>query len=497
MSGAAEEKRQSRLIFGHGGKMKRAIALILAFTVLILSCVSCGDSDERLVVMSTENFTVTDAMMSYYMYDYFNYLVSNYGTYFYYSYGFDYTASLKEQYYDSDSGATWFDYFLYLAEDSAAFYLTFCEEALKVGLSLDGTQDSLIDREIEALEAAGESYGYSLDEYITLCYGDIEESDVRAALRLFYLAQEYYSYFMDSLDYTEDELEECFDSYGSDYTYVSYKVYDIEASYDDGADEDEISAAYEAAETAAEAIAAAGRSEEFDTLLTAYLLERYADDEDMTDDDIADLVTAAYIEDETIDEDEEYSVWLFEDGRGLYDTTVIDDGEGTYSVYMVTSLPARETYLTKNVRHILFSFDSYDDEEACLAAAEAVLEEFESGGATEALYAELAVKYSYAAGSASTGGLYEDVMLDEMVESFEDWCYDESRTAGDTGIVESDYGYHIMYFVGDGREAWAAAMYEILCEEAYETEYDRVIDAYEVTTNLENAAGIVDINAAS
>ena len=36
-----------------------------------------------------------------------------------------------------------------------------------------------------------------------------------------------------------------------------------------------------------------------------------------------------------------------------------------------------------------------------------------------------------------------------MVEKFEDFCYAEDRKPGDHGIVESNYGYHIMFFVGD------------------------------------------------
>jgi hypothetical protein len=36
-----------------------------------------------------------------------------------------------------------------------------------------------------------------------------------------------------------------------------------------------------------------------------------------------------------------------------------------------------------------------------------------------------------------------------MVTNFNDWCYDASRQTGDTGIVESPYGYHVMYFVAD------------------------------------------------
>ena len=35
-----------------------------------------------------------------------------------------------------------------------------------------------------------------------------------------------------------------------------------------------------------------------------------------------------------------------------------------------------------------------------------------------------------------------------MVTNFNDWCFDSARTAGETGIVETEYGYHIMYYVG-------------------------------------------------
>ena len=35
-----------------------------------------------------------------------------------------------------------------------------------------------------------------------------------------------------------------------------------------------------------------------------------------------------------------------------------------------------------------------------------------------------------------------------MVESFDAWCFDSARKPGDTGIVKTNYGYHVMYFVG-------------------------------------------------
>ena len=35
-----------------------------------------------------------------------------------------------------------------------------------------------------------------------------------------------------------------------------------------------------------------------------------------------------------------------------------------------------------------------------------------------------------------------------MVDAFDEWCYDESRQVGDHALIETDYGYHIMYFSG-------------------------------------------------
>ena len=35
-----------------------------------------------------------------------------------------------------------------------------------------------------------------------------------------------------------------------------------------------------------------------------------------------------------------------------------------------------------------------------------------------------------------------------MVPEFNDWCFDEKREPGHSGIVKTDYGYHLMYFVG-------------------------------------------------
>lgn len=102
---------------------------------------------------------------------------------------------------------------------------------------------------------------------------------------------------------------------------------------------------------------------------------------------------------------------------------------------------------TVAVRHILFGSDEYDDPEQ---SARDALDEFRAGGGTEDVFAELAGEYSTDPGSSSNGGLYDDVYEGQMVPAFDEWCFDPARQPGDTGLVETDYGWHVMYYVGEG-----------------------------------------------
>ena len=74
---------------------------------------------------------------------------------------------------------------------------------------------------------------------------------------------------------------------------------------------------------------------------------------------------------------------------------------------------------------------------------------------TEDNFINMAGTHTEDPGSQGTGGLYEDIYPGQMVTNFNDWCFDEARQPGDHGIVETEYGYHIMYFVGDSEKPYA------------------------------------------
>jgi foldase protein PrsA len=60
-------------------------------------------------------------------------------------------------------------------------------------------------------------------------------------------------------------------------------------------------------------------------------------------------------------------------------------------------------------------------------------------------------------GSAAESTEYT-VATGDMVQTFEDWCYDTSRKPGDTGIIQTEYGYHVMYFVKTQKDWMADAI---------------------------------------
>lgn len=125
-----------------------------------------------------------------------------------------------------------------------------------------------------------------------------------------------------------------------------------------------------------------------------------------------------------------------------------------------------------DVRHILIQPESaagdgtYTEDEWAAAEKKAkdVLNEWLSKEPNENSFASLAGTYSMDPGSASNGGLYEDVYEGQMVKPFEEWCFDETRKEGDYGIVKTDYGYHIMYYVGSDLVWFQTAEADMMAE---------------------------------
>lgn len=96
-------------------------------------------------------------------------------------------------------------------------------------------------------------------------------------------------------------------------------------------------------------------------------------------------------------------------------------------------------------------------------------------------FAALATEYTADTASAEAGGLYENFAPGSMVTEFNDWCFLQAHEAGDTGIVKTIYGYHIIYFVEQTEtRAWFDTAKSALINERLNAKVDEIIAAYPI-----------------
>lgn len=120
---------------------------------------------------------------------------------------------------------------------------------------------------------------------------------------------------------------------------------------------------------------------------------------------------------------------------------------------------------TVNVRHILLRDAYMPNHNAAVAAANELLERFESGEKTAEAFNLLVLEYSNDPGSVYSGGLYRNLRRETTVEEFDKWCFDEARKPGDTAVIETEYGAHVMYFEGEGLPVWQAEVSDKMVSE--------------------------------
>lgn len=492
------------------------VAVILAIAIVVTVAYTAFFEDfiasKRLhagVPLKSENHSITSAQMSYFFnYNYMS--VVPYASYF----GLDTTKPLSQQDYTmgGQTDYSWYEYLLDTTKTSVTELLVLAEEATARGITLEEAELATVEESLESMKADAESASMDFDEYLTTYYGEhVTEADVRGCIELQNLASKAATVVRAEPTYTEEQITAEVEKNLSKYYYTDYKSIEIKAEYEDGADDATKTQAKADAKAIAESILAAATDEAaFDKAVEDYyrsIHEIVADDAEKTEDEksddantmteteLAEAVAATLTEGKAYSVSDDLGKWAFEQDeseayiRKAGDTSLItNDDAGTYTVYYMVKPMYRHDYATKNVRHILISLDSADEEhglpkEDAKAKAESLLASFKAGDATEDEFAALATANTHDHGSQSTGGLYENVNKGDMVEPFENWIYDEARVAGDTGVVESEYGYHVMYFVGDGVIAWSYEAEENMRTDAYNAAVEEFTKNYAVTVD--------------
>ena len=460
----AEQKEAKKL------KLYSTIAVVVLAVLVLFAAVygvgkaisNSGIRQRNTVAMTVGDHQISNAELNYYFVDAVNNFYQNYGSYAA-LFGLDISKPLDKQ--EVSEGYTWADDFMASATENITAIYALNDEAKAHGFTLTEEEIAEIDGNFTIMEYyAIYNYGYAdLETYLKAMYGSgATVESYREYYEMSVLAQSYETYYSDSLTYTDADLRAAeadnFNLYSS-YDYNAY-YQTVSAFHSSEATEDEIAIAEKMAENEIKKLAEGEYATvaDFDAAIAAMDVNANTTASSSAyENTIYSSVSATYKD------------WVAESSRQegdvAYFPATSTDAEGNESVigyYVVYFIGANTNeYALANVRHILVApeggtYDSttgtttYSDEEmaAAKAAAEELYAQWQAGEATEDSFAALANEKS-ADGDGTTGGLYEEVYPGQMVTNFNDWCFAEDRKAGDTGIVESEYGYHIMYYVSD------------------------------------------------
>lgn len=431
------------------------------------------------VAMTIGDHALNAVELNYYYIEIVNSFCSEYYYYIYYYGMIDPNKPLNEQYFDKEANTTWADYFLDVAKDNIKSTYLLCDLAIENGFTLSAAEEAYLEEMQKSIESYASQNKYdNVNSYLESIFG--YGADMESYLAYYeraMLADAYYAHYADSLSYTDEQLRDYEADKLHEFNSYSYATYFLDAKKfltggTEGSDgkvtytDEQIAASIAVAEAAAKELEGSicDSTDAFKELVLGMDINSSLDSVSITEKN--DILYAGV--------DATFQEWVCAADRQFGEVTVIakttktgsgENAKETIDGYYIVWFGGinDNNFALKDVRHLLVMFKNADgktysdgitsftpeQKESAKAEAERLLAEWKAGEMTEDSFADLAVRRSEDPGSAAIGGLYEDIYPGQMVEGFENWCYDASRQHGDTGLVESVYGYHVMFFVGD------------------------------------------------
>lgn len=485
-----EKRRQEEAASRRNTVVYTVIGVVVAVLVAALLIWDSGYFQRKTpaVTIDGENYAAADVLY---------YYAGQYQTAYQYAmYGmsdFDASKDPKDQIYDGATQQTWHDYFVEQAIESLKTYVTAEKQAKADGYVLSQEGEEGIASYKESMKSAQASSNYSdMKTYLKAVFGPyMTEKDFDRCLEREVYVSEYINQVQDGYTYTDEQLQAYYQEHADEldsYTFdqltfrASVSTTDEEGNTIEMTDEEKAEKLEQAkAEVSAVAQQVKTRLDAGESL--ADLAEEYADQVYSSQLDTTRVGSSL---NSTLTE------WFQSADRKSGDTTLETfEGTSSCSYYVVKFIDRKlDETATANVRHILFTAD---DEEAMTEAkekAEALLETWKGGEATEDSFAQLAQENS-ADSTASTGGLIENITpTSSYVESFRDWSTDPARQVGDTDVVETEYGAHVMYFSSWGDPQWKLTVKETLLSD----DMTQWMDALLENVTVEQKSGISNVS---
>lgn len=432
---SAKKTRQKRIIY-------TVIGIVIALAVAVLLFWDSGVIQKHSTALTVggRDYSVVD--LDYYYYS----TLSNYSSYAT-SYGLDLQQPLDEQ--EVYEGYTWDQ----MLKDSAVSSLTniamLAGEAEAAGYQLSQDGKNEVEMSVMNIQAYASLYGVTEDYYLQASYGKyMTVKDYERILTEIQLASEYGQYMMDSMEYTDDDIQTFYTEHSSELDTIDYNCYLVSfATTEKDADGNTVDLD-EATVEANRAEAKAKAQEILDALVegsaakAAQLAEQY----EATDDSNMSGISYSGFAD-----------WMADSSHGAGSYGLVENvsaSSGNVIGYFAIYVNDRylDDYQGANLRVLKVSAGTdeegnYDMDE-CQERAEKLLANFEEGGKTSEAFIEV---YNNASGDSTyPDGLRENVSKQAFNEEITSWIFSSSRRQGDYQLFKDadNNCFYLVFFEG-------------------------------------------------
>lgn len=428
----------------------------------------------------------------------------------------DFEKKLSKQTYTDDDGntMTWEEHaqeeVLETIKNTYMYYYAAVKANNGEEPEITESQQKELDETIDSYSESAASNGFTVDGFLGVVIGSgVDEAFVREEIKKSYIAQNYSEEYKKGLaakSYSEEE-------YNTYYSEHEQELQSVDIMHFEAESEDEAKAFVEALDKdgsnfAELAYSYSGKETDKDPVELTYYNMTYGTLQNLQWDICTAEEAEGTEEAEAEEEGEEHEHVHTYPGLDYLFSAERQAGEAfndTKSVIYIIKPTYLSDVTTVNVRHILVTADDikkelegdvdaeetadtadYSDDELDQMASDKandLLAQYQSGEQTEDAFAQLAMDNS-SDGNAAEGGLYENITPNQMVNTFNAWCFDEARQPGDTGVVKTEYGYHVMYFVSKNDiPVWKYTAQQALASVDSETTVKEFEDANTVTTS--------------
>ena len=475
--------------------MKKTLSLILILILTLSLFSACGKNSEDAstssetgepaadsnlqTVMKIGNSSVSLQEYNYTLYSNYLEFCNTYSSYLSY-FGLGDKNTLKSQKCSvSEDYETWADFFMAQTEEMLTQVYTFYNAAKATGMALNETYTKDLEAYMVDLSTVAEEAGKTPDEFMAENYGAGMTAELyRVFLTHRLLATQYCDEQLAKIQYSDAEYEAYYQENKLSFDKVSFRIFTVIEDYlpaDTSKDDEETTLA--AIKAYAELFAKDLTSEEmFAQRALAFVPE---EEKANYQDDAATLANNIAASDLA---DGDMKTWLFDASRKKGDVAVHKTGESAYTVcYFLSS--GRDEYPLVSMRHLLLNVSDKEGstDAEVQAKIQQLYDDWKAKGEKEEDFIAMATEHTQDPGSQTNGGLYDLFSRGTMVAPIDNWLYEEGRKLGDSAIIKTTYGYHIVLFMGYGEIAWKDTCYQALQQGDYLELYEKLLPENKAT----------------